>query len=476
MSSIKKNFSYNLVYQILNLVILLVTSPYIARVLGPDKSGIYSYTYSVANFFLLAAMLGVNNYGNRSIALIRDDKEKLSKTFSSIYVLQLLTSAISVTAYVIYLVWIVDANRTVALVQGVYLMSAAFDINWFFFGLEKFKLTVTRNMVIRILSLVGIFVFVKDQNDLILYTFVMAGSQLLSTLALWPYVRKLTKFRRPTWAEVAHHIKPNLVLFIPVLAISIYNVMDKIMLGIMSTDAQVGYYEYSERILQIPMAIINALGMVMLPRMSNLVQKGEKELSRKYIANSMYFTIWISMATTFGLAAIAPVFTVVFYGKQYTACIALITALTVMIPCKAWANVVRTQYLLPNSQDMIYVVSVIAGAVVNVVLNAVLITRYDAMGAVIATIFAEYTVMLIQTFKTRKELEFGNYLKKGWIYVVFGIIMYIAVSFIGNGRKASVMLLLIELAAGGAVYCGLSIVYLLLTGKADMLKKRKSKQ
>ena len=161
MSSIKKNFSYNLVYQILNLVILLVTSPYIARVLGPDKSGIYSYTYSVANFFLLAAMLGVNNYGNRSIALIRDDKEKLSKTFSSIYVLQLLTSAISVTAYVIYLVWIIDANRTVALVQGVYLMSAAFDINWFFFGLEKFKLTVTRNMVIRILSLVGIFVFVK---------------------------------------------------------------------------------------------------------------------------------------------------------------------------------------------------------------------------------------------------------------------------------------------------------------------------
>ena len=135
-------------------------------------------------------MLGVNNYGNRSIALIRDDKEKLSKTFSSIYVLQLLTSAISVTAYVIYLVWIIDANRTVALVQGVYLMSAAFDINWFFFGLEKFKLTVTRNMVIRILSLVGIFVFVKDQNDLILYTFVMAGSQLLSTLALWPYVRK----------------------------------------------------------------------------------------------------------------------------------------------------------------------------------------------------------------------------------------------------------------------------------------------
>ena len=169
MSSIKKNFSYNLVYQVLNLVILLVTSPYIARVLGPDKSGIYSYTYSVANFFLLAAMLGVNNYGNRSIALIRDDKEKLSKTFSSIYVLQLLTSAISVTAYVIYLVWIIDANRTVALVQGVYLMSAAFDINWFFFGLEKFKLTVTRNMVIRILSLVGIFVFVKDQNDLFIY-------------------------------------------------------------------------------------------------------------------------------------------------------------------------------------------------------------------------------------------------------------------------------------------------------------------
>ena len=124
---------------------------------------------------------------------------------------------------------------------------------------------------------------------------------------------------------------------------------------------------------------------------------------------------------------------------------------------------------------MIYVVSVIAGAVVNVILNAILIIRYDAMGAVIATIFAEYTVMLIQTFKTRKELEFGNYLKKGWIYVVFGIIMYIAVSFIGNGRKASVLLLLIELVAGGVVYCGLSVVYLLVTGQMKKYLKKKIK-
>lgn len=476
MSNIKKNFSYNLVYQILNLVILLVTSPYIARVLGPDKSGIYSYTYSVANFFLLAAMLGVNNYGNRSIALIRDDKEKLSKTFSSIYVLQVITSALAVTAYVIYLVWIAEANQTVALIQGIYLFSATFDINWFFFGLEQFKLTVTRNMVIRTLSLLGIFIFVKDQKDLLLYTFVMAGSQLLSTLALWPYVRKYTHFQKPEWSEVARHIKPNLILFIPVLAISIYNIMDKIMVGQLSTHAQVGYYEYSERILQIPMAVINALGMVMLPRMANMVQKNEKELSKKYISNSMYFAIWIALATTFGLAAVAPVFTVVFYGKQYTACISLITALTLVIPCKAWANVIRTQYLIPNSQDMIYVVSVIAGAVVNMILNAVFIVRLGAMGAVIGTIFAEYTVMLIQTIKTRKVLEFGKYLRNGWIYLLFGIIMYITVAAVGKGREPSLVLLLAELVTGGAVYCGLSAVYFLFTGKAEKIIKKRTKK
>lgn len=470
MSSIKKNFSYNLVYQVLNLVILLVTSPYIARVLGPDKSGVYAYTYSVANFFLLAAMLGVNNYGNRSIALIRDDKEQLSKTFSGIYVMQLITSLLALGAYIFYLVFLVEADWEVALLQGVYLFSAAFDINWFFFGLEKFKLTVTRNIIIRMVSLAGIFVFVKDEQDLLVYTGVMAGSQLLSTLALWPYVKRYTHFQRPAIQDVVKHIKPNLILFIPVLAISIYNVMDKIMLGMMSTKAQVGYYEYSERILQIPMAIINALGMVMLPRMSNLVQKQDKEKSRKYIANSMHFAIWVSLATTFGLAAIAPVFTIVFYGEQYAACISLITALTIMIPCKAWANVIRTQYLIPNSKDMIYVSSVIAGAVVNVVLNAFFIVRLQAMGAVIATIVAEYTVMMIQTMRTRKELAFASYLKKGWIYIVFGGIMYGVVKWLGSRFEAGFLLLMVQLAVGGIIYCALSAIYLTATKQLDLRK------
>ena len=153
MSNVKKNFIYNIMYQILVMILPLITAPYIARVLGTEGVGIYSYTYSVAYYFVLFAMLGLNNYGNRQVAKVRDDKDKLSKTFISIYCMQLITSAIMILCYIIYLMFFIKENLNIAIIQIIYLISTAFDINWFFFGLEKFKLTVTRNTIIKIYTM-----------------------------------------------------------------------------------------------------------------------------------------------------------------------------------------------------------------------------------------------------------------------------------------------------------------------------------
>ena len=225
MSSVKKNYIYNVIYQLLTFASVLLITPYITRTLGAYNTGVYSYTYSAANYFWLFAMLGVNNYGNRSIAQARAMDEgtggnaQVSRTFFNIYALQLLTAVVSAGAYVTYVLAFSVDNREIALLQFLYVAAAVVDINWFFFGMEQFKITVTRNIVIKLLSMLAIFLFVKKQEDLWIYTTIMAGSILLSNLILLPYLRRFVKFVKPTWKEIGRHVKPNLILFVPVVAI-----------------------------------------------------------------------------------------------------------------------------------------------------------------------------------------------------------------------------------------------------------------
>lgn len=168
MSSVKKNFIYNTLYQLLVIIIPLITTPYLSRILGAEKTGVYSYSYTIATYFVLFIMLGLNNYGNRTISIIRDDKTKVSQEFWSIYFMQLVFGLFGVIAYVLYT--IIFSNTLITWILLLYVVSALIDINWFFFGMEQFKITVTRNTVIKIISTVMIFTFVKKQ---MMYIFIL---------------------------------------------------------------------------------------------------------------------------------------------------------------------------------------------------------------------------------------------------------------------------------------------------------------
>ena len=163
---IKQNYLYNVIYQLLLVLLPLLTAPYISRVLGTEGVGIYSYTYSIAYYFVLFAMLGINNYGNRAIAKVKDNSEELNRTFSSLLIFHIYISILTTIAYVFYCIFLVKDNTYIAILQVLYVLSGIFDINWFYFGMEKFKLTVTRNTIIKLLSVIAIFLFVKNENDL----------------------------------------------------------------------------------------------------------------------------------------------------------------------------------------------------------------------------------------------------------------------------------------------------------------------
>lgn len=466
MASIKKNFSYNIIYQILLLILPLITAPYISRVIGPEGSGIYSYTYSVVQYFVLFAMLGLNNYGNRTIAKCRDNKEKLSHEFSSIYCFQLITTIIMTILYIAYISIFDNKYFTFALIQLIYLISAGFDINWLFFGLEKFKLTVTRNTIIKILSVISIFVFVRNKSDLIIYAIIMASTSLISQLALWAFVKKEVKFVKPKFEEIKKHIKPNIVLFIPVIAVSVYKIMDKIMLGNMTTIENVGYYEYAERMISIPLSIITALGTVMLPRISNLIANGENDKVKSYMDKSMELMMFLSIPICFGLITVAPNFIPIFLGEEFKQTGYIIQYLATTIPFISWANVIRTQYLIPNEKDKIYITSVVLGAIINFAINIILIPKYQTIGAAIGTICAEMFVMLYQTYAVRKELEIKKYSRYVCKYAIKGLVMYIVIISLGNVIKNKTILIVTQIMIGVIIYMILNYKYVLKNAKA----------
>ena len=461
MSSIRKNFLYNAVYQLLLILLPLITTPYISRVLGADRIGVYTYTYTIANYFMLAAMLGVKNYGNRSIAAVRDDPHQLRKVFWEIYGLQFLCSALALAAYLGFILVFETENRMIFLLQGIYVFSGMMDISWLFFGLEKFKITVTRNIAVKLLSLGCIFLLVRTADDLWIYTLIMALGLFLSQAYLWRYLRRYAPWQRPGLKAMASHLVPELVLFVPVIAVSLYKMMDKIMLGQMSDFAQVGFYESAEKIINIPMGVITALGTVMLPRMANLAAKSQTAESKRYIRNSMLFAMFMAGGMTFGIAGVAEDFVPLFLGDEFLPSIRLLQVLTPTILFIAWANVIRTQYLIPNHRDRSYIISVLLGAVVNFTINALLIPRMAAMGAVIGTVCAEAAVCICQTIMVRHALAIRQYWLDTLPFLGLGLVMYCLVRLTRPLLPGGVVTVSVQIILGAAFYCATSGAYLI---------------
>ncbi len=463
MPSIKKNYAYQTAYQLLMIILPLILAPYISRVLGAENIGIYSYTDSVAKYFVMFAMLGINHLGSRTVAADRDDKKQLNKTFSNLFFLHLIISALIIIAYAIYIIFFVREYRFLFTMQMFLVLSSVFDITWLFTGLEQFKITVIRNAAVKILTVGFIFIFVKDKDDLWLYILIWALGTLASQLSVWFFLRRFIAFVKPSLKEMKAYVKPMLILFIPIAAMSIYNIMDKIMLGVMTDKIQLGFYENSEKIIFIPIGFITAFNAVMIPRMSNLNVTGTVKQKKSLTFLSMKYIMLLTFALTFGIASIAEDFSPLFFGSEFKDCGQLIIVLCIIIPFLAFQNVITAQYLIPNSKDTAYTVSTLAGAVVNVVSNLILIPQLQAMGAVIGTIFAEITRCVIVIIISQKALPVLTYIKNSLFFLFNGIAMYFTVQLVRNLTGYGVIPLLIQICSGAAFYLAVSAVYLYLT-------------
>ncbi len=465
-NKVGRNLAYNLIYQILILLLPLITSPYISRVMGAEGIGIYSYVSSIAYYFLIFINLGLANYGNRSIARVREDEEKRSQVFCSIQGMQIL---VGIPVLIIYFLCCFFVFKTTYqlyfIIYGLYVLSAVFDINWFYFGMGEFKISTIRSIIVRTLTFVSVFVFVKTKEDLIIYIFIMAISFLISSISLWLKLKKYVKFVKPSLKSIVKHFFPNLILFIPILAMSIYRVMDKIMITALSNEVETGYYQNADSIVTMSLTFFSAIATVMLPEISNLAAKNQIDLIKRSVRDIMQIGLCFSIAISFGLAAIGIKFAPIFWGEEFIQSGYIIVALSIVPIITEWKNVLRSQYLIPCGKDKGYAISLVIGAILNVIFNIIFIPKYGALGAVIGTIVAEISGAIYQTLIVRKELPIHTYLIDCLPFLFPGIIMFVTLRLTINIFPDNILGIFFSIIQGLIVYIVTSILVMYLTNR-----------
>lgn len=468
-TSVKRNFIYNASYQLLVIIIPLITTPYLARIIGPNGTGIYSYNASICSYFSMFILLGLQNYGSRTISAIKNSDLKVTETFWSIYLFQFFCGIIVLSLYLVY-IELFSSNKIASSLFIMSLLGYMFDISWFISGLEEFKILTLRNTIVKLLTVIAIFLFVKTKNDVYKYILIYTFGNMISAFLLWSIIPRYIKKFYFDIKKIKEHIKPNLILFIPIVAISLYKIMDKIMLGYMVNTIEVGFYETTERILNVPMALINALGIVMLPRMSSIYNRdANNNDAGKYIEKSIRFVMFLSTAISIGIMSVAKEFVPVFFGDGYEACIHLFWVLFPSVIFMGFANVIRTQYLIPRKMDRSYIVSIFCGAVVNLVFNTIMIPKYMSVGAGVGTLLAEATVCVIQCVAVRKQLPIMLYISKSLKYcfaalIMFGINVWIN---LGSGINA----LIEKIMLGGIIYVLVLMLFWIGNSKKKGVKR-----
>ena len=419
-----KNYLYNLFYQILVIVMPLITTPYLSRVLGAEAIGIYSYTLSIATYFILFGTLGISLYGQREIAYVQEDDKKRSITFWEILFLKIITMTIS-----IFIFWVTygmhGQYKIYYRILVIELISQCIDISWFFQGIEEFKKTVIRNSIVKLIFAICIFMFVKSPNDLIKYIVIIAGANLFGNMSLWIYIPKYIQKVAIKDLHIFKHLKPTILLFIPQIAVQIYTVLDRTMLGIIIEDkSEVGFYEQAQKVVKLLLTLITSLGTVMVPRMASTFAKGDKEQLKKYMYSSFSFVFFLAFPIMAGLILISGEFVPIFFGQGYEKVAVLINVIVPITLFIGLSNIIGTQYLLPTKRQTEFSISVIVGAIVNFILNIIVIKKYASIGASITTVIAEFLVTAVQFYFVRKEIDIKTVLRLSKNNIIATVIMF----------------------------------------------------
>lgn len=447
------NYLYSLLYQILSMVVPLITTPYVARRLGAENLGVYSYTTSIASYFAIFITFGFHAYGQREIASYQENIEKRSDIFFEIQLKKLFLTIFAMFAYILFIE--IDGRYTdIFFVNIISLVSVFFDISYLFQGLELYKVTVIRNCIVKLAGVGLIFAFVRDENDLYIYTLIQCGIILFGNFPLWLYLKKYIDYRCFKHVEILKNNKEIFELFVPVISVQLYFTVDRTMLGTMNQNiSETGYYDQALKIIRICQTIITSLGAVLTSSVSRTLASGNERKVNEMIRNSICFGIMLACPMMFGIFSVSSYFVPWFFGDGYLRVSQIMAALAPLLLFSAISNIATNGLLIPmHKQNYVSIATAIA-AVVNILLNYFLIPQYMAVGAAMASVVSEAVVMIVSVFFSRNFFDYKQLMVGIYKYVIAAVCMFAVINIVNKGIQCNNFVhTVLSITLGGVVY------------------------
>ena len=455
-----KNYIYNILYQLVKLFLPLFLVSYTYAHLGPSTLGINDYAANISSWFILLGVLGVNTYGNREIAKVRDNKERLSKEFYEILVMQIINMTIALVLYVGYTLLFVKENQIIYFLICLSILASVFDISWFYYGVEDFGIVSLRNIIVKIVSVLLIFAFVKKPADLWMFTLINSLSDLIGQLITFLGLKKyINKTKVSVKDAYKNHLAGTFALFIPTVAINIYTLLDQTLLGTMVEDkGQLNLYKTSVSFVKMFLYFVTSIGAVVMPRIANLfVKNNDHSEVNRYINMTFKLAIILSIPIFVALEVVSGSFFPWYTKDEYMYVIPLVRLVSPIIIFISLSNVFGTQYLVPVGRNNEYTKSIIAGALINLAINLYAIPRWQAAGACVASVCAEFTVTFTQWLYIRKDVEIhsmSSFIKSALSALVMGVVIY----FIGNAMGAKIITNMVQAIVGIIIYVAMLLI------------------
>lgn len=439
-----KNYLYNTVYEALILILPFLTASYIAKVLGAGGIGTSDYTTSFAVIFSAFGKVGIDRYGSKHIAYKRDCRNSRSETFWSIWCLQISSTLISTIVYIIFFLTLGKEFKFLLLLQMPVVLSAFFDISWFYIGLENFKKIVVRNTLIRIISVVLIFIFVKGYDDLDKYILINSLVSLFGCFTYWISLFKYINKIDISKVNIRPYIKETMVYFIPQICIQLYTVADQIIVGSLINFTELGYYSQSLKVPKMSLAFINSLSTVLMPTIANLYEKNNISSIQKYLKSSLEITICIGVFGASSMSAVASKFVPMFFGEKFEVIVPymmVISLIAIIIPV---GLVFTNQFIIPTSKNKEYIIPIISATLVSLICNFTFIPLIGVSAAIITVILSEFTSTFLKIGLVRKYLNMKEIFKGSYIYFLFGVINFLLVGSVSFFLETNILSLLLS--------------------------------
>ena len=466
--SVKVNMIMNALLSMSAFLFPLITFPYVSRILLPTGTGKVGFATSVVTYFAMFAQLGIPTYGVKECAKVRDDKEALSRVVHELVAINLIMSAIVYTVFAIALITVSKfrQERELLLIISATILLNAIGVEWLYKALEQYSYITIRSLIFKLIAVCSMFFLVREKSDYVQYGFLTIFASSASNVLNFINLRKYIYFKPVGKYNLRRHIKMILVFFSMSVATTIYTNLDNVMLGFMKTNEDVGYYTAAVKIKNILVSVVTSASTVLLPRASYYIEKEMFEEFKRILKKTMHFIVLVAVpfAVYFIMYAKEGIFFL--SGNAYGGAIIPMQIIMPTLILIGITNVIGIQMMVPIGREKQVLYSEIAGAVVDLGLNLILIPQYAAAGAAIGTLVAEMVVLIWQLFAIR-DLRIEIFEQVPFIKILLGVVCGIVASvwvmFAGLG-------IFVTLVVSAVCFFGMYAIVLILTKDAIALE------